>query len=675
MVYEFSQVESEFGHLSESELSPVLLHLNMPLEKLKEQLRSGHLALLTCSPTIPLLIFRNQTWLINPAVRERFTGSALQAFQARIDTVMGVSCFDSKHPHKDDGQTTSYSSSGVAFASRTSELPSAKYEYCLDIACSIQTYQKIKLGYALNSTSKEDRVVDWHVIPIQHNLTRIRLLAHIEEFKQLCLVNSGHSLGLATGSQVRMRKFGAHIVSEGLIPIQPVVQYNGRLGLPTTGYFYHFYNGHLIQEYRIAEKNSWYFYGTMSVGDNYDLDRSRRFNFDSDMILVYWKWDGKVVDEQFIVYLERQITLEELSSLSDDWLQSNGVKLDILSLLDVRFQPILERCSEPEREVKNTKYHQVQNNSKTGRRETWSDIAEQYFLTPQKLLEFNPIYNFSEKEPKDLKSGDLLYIEPNIVKKENVLGYPPKPPSTYNLAANSYYEYTERFIFRSKLVALKKKFTYKDVPIVRVKDVTNDASYLSEESGNVSVKSEVKKVRAGHYFYALSFHSDGIEKIAKIQQSLNRYVEDGDFSHSEHFHVTLEFIGHVPVEQEYTLAKILSNLDTREMNLVVNRFGYFMQNDLPLIWLGVNDNNQLFNLQSKLRTILSSMSFRTEDRKYLPHITLGRNFRLNTNIEKFELECFLLPVRTISLIKSKRVDGHLVYDVVKEIVLSNEVIS
>ena len=60
-------------------------------------------------------------------------------------------------------------------------------------------------------------------------------------------------------------------------------------------------------------------------------------------ILVFWKREGKVVENQYLVYLDRQIPRDPLDHLTDDWLNEHGVKLDIPQLLEATKHPIIKR--------------------------------------------------------------------------------------------------------------------------------------------------------------------------------------------------------------------------------------------------------------------------------------------------------------------------------------------
>ena len=87
----------------------------------------------------------------------------------------------------------------------------------------------------------------------------------------------------------------------------------------------------------------WAFYATCSTHDK--LNDEQGFNIVQSAILVYWKLGGNNVEDQSLVYLEQQITREELDGLNDDWIEQNGIKLDIQQILDAPKQSVAERTN------------------------------------------------------------------------------------------------------------------------------------------------------------------------------------------------------------------------------------------------------------------------------------------------------------------------------------------
>jgi hypothetical protein len=112
----------------------------------------------------------------------------------------------------------------------------------------------------------------------------------------------------------------------------PAIQIGERLGFPTQGYYYHFKDCQLIQEYKIIGKGKPSFFGTSSRSQQ--LSDERRFNKLQTAILVHWKIHGEVVTNQHLLYREEKITSDELTGVTQSWLDNHGVQLDINTLLE-----------------------------------------------------------------------------------------------------------------------------------------------------------------------------------------------------------------------------------------------------------------------------------------------------------------------------------------------------
>lgn len=481
MTYEFGQTEADFHYLSDSDLSSVLSSQRLSLEQLKEKLRGGHLVLLSSSPSMPLLVYEEDdvgvlAWRMSEAASSRLTPVAQRALNARAQLAGQVlpRFTPSLSPSP---PMPEYRPEPVVPLESEKKLP-LNYEYCFDMACSIDTLNNVvRLDYMLGTTDNEPRIDRWQDNYLAPDRTRIQLLGRVAELKRLHIHEAGRSLELSTPIWVKMRRRGANVASEGFMPIQPAVQLGMRLGLPTEGFLYHFHGTTLLQEYRIAGEGRWFFYVTMTYGNGQRLDPEPRFNGIASTILVYWKWGGEIVDDQYLVHLDKQITRDELNALDETWLQTHGVKLDIPALLDVTHEEVLPREEKVESKPEPYQTHKVLLDPDTGQRETWMKIAAQYDITPRMLLDMNAQFDSDTKQPTDLKAGDVLNVDTRLLSKTTpkavkVRDYPPQPPSMNNAPLNSYYDYSGSFIEGSTLVPIRQNFVTADVPVVRVRDMT-----------------------------------------------------------------------------------------------------------------------------------------------------------------------------------------------------------
>ncbi len=88
----------------------------------------------------------------------------------------------------------------------------------------------------------------WQAQATEHG-TKYTAHAAFDEPKKLVAKVASNALGISVPDNVQVKPIGSGVVREAFIPVVPSVQLGERLGLPTEGYYYHFYNGRLVQEY------------------------------------------------------------------------------------------------------------------------------------------------------------------------------------------------------------------------------------------------------------------------------------------------------------------------------------------------------------------------------------------------------------------------------------------
>ncbi|HFQ5256345.1 TPA: LysM peptidoglycan-binding domain-containing protein [Vibrio vulnificus] len=450
MAYEFGQVEGDIGRLDERALGSALPQ-GMSYSSFMDKLKSGELALLTDSPSKPVMLRdgMSKSWSLSAEGQEALSPEAKSAYLSRTRMSGGAA----------GSATPTQSSAGYApnieetyvpepVKPDTSDAPpKLQYEYCFEVACSDETFRK-SVGYAfeLAKTQQEALIGSWQTEATEHG-TKYTAHTAFDEPKKLVAKVASNALGISVPDNVQVKPIGSGVVREAFIPVVPSVQLGERLGLPTEGYYYHFYNGRLVQEYKLLGNGKWAFYATRSTHEQ--LNDEQGYNIYQSAILVYWKLEGKDVENQHLIYLEQQITREELDNLNDDWLAQHGIKLDINELLAAPKQPVAERQTtqpaETEKAESKPETHTVGTDSKTNQRESWAAIAEQYGLSAKQLLDLNPQYN---ADPMSLKVGDRLMVQEPVdldSTKTVQRDLPPVEPKTYNHAANTNYTYNGNF--------------------------------------------------------------------------------------------------------------------------------------------------------------------------------------------------------------------------------------
>lgn len=95
----------------------------------------------------------------------------------------------------------------------------------------------------------------------------------------------------------------------------------------------------------------------------------------------------------------------------------------------------------------------------------------------------------------------------------------------------------------------------------------------------------------------------------------------------ENFHITLKFLGEIPVSKIDIVNSRLVHVAQRNpsFELKGSNFGYFGKLSAPKVfWLGYVYNKKLETLQTHIDEQLSSLGFPKENREYFPHLTLAR---------------------------------------------------
>lgn len=169
-------------------------------------------------------------------------------------------------------------------------------------------------------------------------------------------------------------------------------------------------------------------------------------------------------------------------------------------------------------------------------------------------------------------------------------------------------------------------------------------------------------------FIALNFK---IEVKAKINEVINKVKSNsiqGKFVDQEHIHLTLEFLGEIQNNRLDLIKEIMNELEFDAFTLNLTNMGFFKKSEGNIYWLGIEDNDTLFNIYNKLHQSLIYKGFELEDREYKPHITIGRKVKLKDSFNPNELEDYVgkikININKVDLMKSEFSNGKLIHSVV-----------
>lgn len=127
-------------------------------------------------------------------------------------------------------------------------------------------------------------------------------------------------------------------------------------------------------------------------------------------------------------------------------------------------------------------------------------------------------------------------------------------------------------------------------------------------------------------FIAIELPTDLKEKVTYLQRQIAKGITGVKWVAQDNLHLTLKFLGDNPQESVPRIVKAMN--DTVEafttFPLVLGGLGCFPNKSKPkVIWLGIK-GHRILELQSRLEDKMEEQGFLRENRRYSPHLTLGR---------------------------------------------------
>ncbi len=170
-------------------------------------------------------------------------------------------------------------------------------------------------------------------------------------------------------------------------------------------------------------------------------------------------------------------------------------------------------------------------------------------------------------------------------------------------------------------------------------------------------------------FYALTFSEETKKALSLYRDGVANISQKGHFTDSDNFHMTLEFIGEVPNGDIDMYLEVLNELRLTDMMIEASFIGRFQngkKKDRHIVWMGIEPNSAVSKTHKQLHRCLAEQDCDVEQRKFTPHITLGRQVILHEPLESLIIEPLKIKPNGIALMESKRVGDHLVYVPVAE---------
>lgn len=168
-------------------------------------------------------------------------------------------------------------------------------------------------------------------------------------------------------------------------------------------------------------------------------------------------------------------------------------------------------------------------------------------------------------------------------------------------------------------------------------------------------------------FTAITFDEAMKDYIMVVSEKLQLQTKSGSFTLRENLHLTLNFIGETKRLElvKEAMQKAVKKTDPGSFTLETDGFGKFKRREGDICYIDVQKDPTLWKLQRALVAELKEEGFDVDDLEYKPHLTLGRRVSF---IGRFDEKLFSdnippssMEVSRISLMKSERIQGKLVY--------------
>lgn len=166
-------------------------------------------------------------------------------------------------------------------------------------------------------------------------------------------------------------------------------------------------------------------------------------------------------------------------------------------------------------------------------------------------------------------------------------------------------------------------------------------------------------------YIAIDFEDDTKNYFTTITSSIKNHCIEGSFTEKNNFHMTIRFIGEADDFQIEKLKEVIDKATSTvsPFELLVNNLGIFKRKKTNILWMGIEENAVISELHKDLSTLLRKAKLPFYDKLFIPHITLGRRVQLQSDSIELdniiEFNKITIPVKTISLMASKEIDGKL----------------
>jgi len=168
-------------------------------------------------------------------------------------------------------------------------------------------------------------------------------------------------------------------------------------------------------------------------------------------------------------------------------------------------------------------------------------------------------------------------------------------------------------------------------------------------------------------FIAIDIPDSMKDYASTIQKNLGDGLAKVAWVRKGHMHLTLKFLGEVPVKNVKIIVENIKKIKFKTFSLYLNSIGFFpSRNYIRVIWIGLNPKKSVVELQKNIDENLKN--FFNKESDYIPHITLGRvkfiadKSKFMDKLNRVNIDNKKMEVKNFKLMESKFVGKELVHD-------------
>jgi len=174
-------------------------------------------------------------------------------------------------------------------------------------------------------------------------------------------------------------------------------------------------------------------------------------------------------------------------------------------------------------------------------------------------------------------------------------------------------------------------------------------------------------------FSAINFTEEVKSRLYEVITELKRHSLAGNFTKKENLHLTLAFLGEVQASHIKEIESLMDTIDISAFIMKMAGIDKFKSKGEALYFYGIEENQELKSLQSTLILKLKQAGFFVDEKAFKPHITLARRCLVSDNFNERNFQKKVphisMPVNKISLMKSERKKGDLIYSEIYKVIL------